>query len=225
MSAPSHLRLDRATHPGRVLLRATSSINTRGRGPLELRAKRLRRHRWRVYQAIYDRRGHPHLFRTAAALVFKFIPGERFGYGNAGSASYWKLKHAASFQLWSVDAHFKPVALVRVGPKVAYCLRDLARRAPSGSSPSSPVYPACSQRPSIRNDVLGTSVGWSDVYPYEYPEQWIDVTGLHGRFAFVQRADPDNLFFEIDHRNDVSETYVQLPSGRVLGRRVAVSRP
>jgi hypothetical protein len=41
----------------------------------------------------------------------------------------------------------------------------------------------------------------------------------------VQRAYPDNLFFEANDRNDVSETYVQLPSGRVLGHRVAVSRP
>jgi hypothetical protein len=51
------------------------------------------------------------------------------------------------------------------------------------------------------------------------------VTGLRGRFAFVQRADPDKLFLESNHRNDVSETYIQLPSGRVLGHRVAMSRP
>ncbi len=192
---------------------------------MELRARRVGRHRWRVYEAIYDRRGRAHLFRTSAAVVFKFIPGERYGYGNVGSASYWKLKHAASFQLWSVDAYFKALALVRVGPKVDYCLRDLLRTAPSGASPRAPVYPACSQNPSIRSDVLGTSVGWSDIYPSEYPEQWIDVTELHGRFAFVQRADPDGLLLESSHRNNVSETYVQLPSGRVLGHRVAVSGP
>jgi hypothetical protein len=73
--------------------------------------------------------------------------------------------------------------------------------------------------------VFGTSVGWSDVYPYSYPEQWIDVTGLRGRFAFVQIADPRQLFHEADERNNVSETYVQLPSGRVLGHRVGVSQP
>jgi hypothetical protein len=225
MSAPSDLQLDRTTRPGRVLLRATSSIDNHGQGPMELRAKRIGRHRWRVYQAIYDGRGRAHLFRTSADLVFKYIPGERYGYGNVGSASYWKLKHPVSFQLWSISAHFKALALIRTGPKVDYCLRDLFRTAPSRASPIAPVYPACSQDPSISSDTLGTSVGWSDVYPAEYPEQWIDVTGLHGRFAFVQRADPDNLFFESNDRNDVSETYVQLPSGRVLGRRVAVSRP
>jgi hypothetical protein len=225
MSAPSALLLDRRTDPGHVLLRAASSINNHGAGPFELRAKRVGRRRWRVYQAIYDRRGRAHLFRTPAALVFKFVPGERYGYGNVGGDSYWKLRHAAGFQLWSLDSGYKVLALVRVGPKVAYCLRDLRRTAPSRASPIGPVYPACSQDASIRSDVLGTSVGWSDIYPYEYPEQWIDVTGLRGRFAFVQRADPDNLFLESNLRNDVSETYVQLPSGRVLGHRVGVTMP
>ena len=74
----------------------------------------------------------------------------------------------------------------------------------------------------MRHDVLGTSVGWSDVYPYSYPEQWIDVTGLRGRFAYVQIADPDHLLLESSNRDNVSETYVALPSGRVLGTRVGV---
>jgi Lysyl oxidase len=225
MSAPADLQLDRYTHPGRVLLRAASSIDNHGRGPMELRARRVGPHRWRIYQAIYDRRGRAHLLRTSAALVYKFVPGERYGYGNAGSASYWKLKHAASFQLWSVGPHFRALARVRTGPKVDYCLRDLFRTAPSGNSPTAPIYPACSQDPGLRTDTLGTSVGWSDVYPSEYPEQWIDVTGLRGRFAFVQEADPNHLLLESNHRNDLSETYVALPSGRVLGHRIAVLRP
>ena len=73
--------------------------------------------------------------------------------------------------------------------------------------------------------MLGTSVGWTDSYPYEYPQQWIDVTGLRGKFAYVQIVDPDNLLFESNHHNDISETYVELPSGRVLGQRVEVGSP
>ena len=63
------------------------------------------------------------------------------------------------------------------------------------------------------------------MYPYEYPEQWIDVTGLRGSFAYVQIADPESLLVESSKRNNVSETYVALPSGRVLGHRVAVAAP
>jgi hypothetical protein len=225
MSAPSQLHIDRTTIPGRALLRATSSVNNRGAGPLEIGAHRTGYYRMAVYQAIYDRSGRRHLFRTTAKLVYKYIPGERYGNSGTGGASYWKFGHAAAFQLWSVDKHFHALRLVRTGPKIDYCLRDLVRSRPSSRSPGEAVYPACDTNPRIRADVLGTSVGWSDVYPYEYPEQWINVTGLHGRFAYVQVADPDDLLRESDHRDNVSETYVALPSGRVLGHRAGVSRP
>ena len=225
MSAPSELHIDRSTVPGRSLLRATSSLNNRGSGPLELRARRTGPSGMVIYQAIYDRSGRPHLFRTAAKLIFKYIPGERYEYSSVGAFSYWKLEHAAAFELWSLDAHGRAVRRVRMGPKVDYCLRDLVRSHPSTSSPSTPIYPACSQNRTAKSDVLGTSVGWSDVYPYVYPEQWIDVTGLRGRFAYVQIADPENLFIESNHQNNVSETYLTLPSGRVLGHHVGVAAP
>lgn len=222
MSAPFHLHIDRTTIHGRVLLRAASSINNRGDGPLELRAHRTS-HGTVVYQAIRGRHGKAHLFRTPAKLIYKYIPGYRYEHPSVENLSYWKLQHAAAFQLWSIDAHFHAIRLIRTGPKVDYCLRDLIRSLPSPISPRTRVYPGCSQNPSMRRDILGTSVGWSDVYPYEYPQQWIDVTGLHGRFACVQIADPDNLLRESNHHNDASETYVQFPSGRVLGHRVGVS--
>jgi hypothetical protein len=225
MSAPRELHMDRSTIPGRVLLRATSSVDSRGRGPLELRVHRTAPRSTVVYQAIYDRRGRAHLFRTRAHLAYKFIPGERYGYGDVGDANYWKLRHAAAFELWSIGAHRRALRLVRRGPKVDYCLRDLTRTRPSRRSPAAAVYPACSEDPNMKRDVLGTSVGWSDVYPYSYPEQWIDVTGLRGRFAYVQVADPDDLLLESSKHDNVSETYISLPSGRVLGTRVGVTAP
>jgi hypothetical protein len=225
MSAPRELHFDRSTIRGRVLLRATSSVDNHGSGPLELRAHRTGRHSTVVYQVIYGRHGQAHLFRTAAHLAFKYIPGERYGFGDVGGASYWKFRHVASFQLWAVGPHDRALRLVRRGPKVDYCLRDLVRTFPSRRSPPGAVFPGCSQDPQMRHDVLGTSVGWSDVYPFSYPEQWIDVTGLHGRFAYVQIVDPDKLLLESDNHDNVSETYISLPSGRVLGTRVGVSSP
>jgi hypothetical protein len=225
MSAPSELHLDTTTIPGRVLLRATSSVNNLGAGPIELRARRRAHRRWIVSQAIYDRRGHAHLFRTRVRLVYKYIPGYRYEYGYVGSTSYWKVRHLAAFQLWSLNAHRKLERLVRTGPKVDYCLRDLARTHPSRRSPSSAVYPGCSEQAGISHDLFGTSVGWSDIYPYGYPEQWIDVTGLRGRFAFVQIVNPQGLWWESNSRNNASETFVALPSGRILGRRVGVPAP
>jgi hypothetical protein len=225
MSAPGDLELDRSTVPGRVLLRASSSVDNRGLGPIELSAHRARGGRWHAFQAIYGRHGRRRVFPTRATLVFKHVSGDRYGVGYVGDASYWKLGHLAAFQLWSVGPRFHARRLVRTGPKVDYCLRDLTRTKPSRRSPASAVYGGCSEDPALRRDVFGTSVGWSDVYPYSYPEQWIDVTGLHGRFAYVQIADPRHLFAETNERDNLSETYVQLPSGRVLGHRVAVSAP
>ncbi|MEA2217117.1 MAG: hypothetical protein QOK19_2678 [Solirubrobacteraceae bacterium] len=224
MSAPRDFEFDRSTIGGRVLLRATSALDNRGLGPIELSAHRRAHHRWRSFQAIYDRRGRRHLFATRASLVFKHVSGERYGVGYVGGASYWKLGHLAAFQLWSVGPRLRARRLVRTGPKVDYCLRDLTRTSPSSRSPAAPVYGACDEDPNLRHDVFGTSVGWTDRYPYSYPEQWIDVSALRGRFAFVQIADPRHLFHETNERNNVSETYVQLPSGRVLGHRVGVSR-
>lgn len=225
MSAPSDLEFDRSTIPGRVLLRATSSVDNHGLGPIEVSAHRTGPHRWRTWQAIYDRSGRRRLFPVHAQLVFKYVSGQRYGIGFLGDASYWKLAHLASFQLWSIGPGFKALRLVRTGPKLDYCLRDLTLTRPSRRSPASPVYAGCREDPALQHDVFGTSVGWSDVYPYSYPEQWIDVTGLRGRFAYVQIADPRHLFHESDERDNVSETYVSLPSGRILGHRVGVSKP
>lgn len=225
MSAPFDVHLDRKSIPGHVLLRAASSVNNVGRGPLELRASRHGTGRFTVQQAIYGIRGRVHLFPTQGSLVFKFVSGYRYQHPRIGNFSYWKFRQVAAFQLWTIDARFQTRQLVRIGPKTDYCLRDLVHTFPGPHSPARAVYPECSTDPRLQRDVLGTSVGWSDVYPYEYPSQWIDVTGLRGRFAFVMIADPHHVLLESNKNNNASETFVQLPSGRILGHRVGVPVP
>ena len=41
--------------------------------------------------------------------------------------SYWKFKDAARFELWAIDRSGRRTTLVRTGPKLDYCLRDLDR--------------------------------------------------------------------------------------------------
>jgi hypothetical protein len=224
MSPPSHLTLDRRTERGHVLLRATSSIDNHGTGPLELRGHRRSSRSMRVTQIIYRRNGTRAFFPSKALLGFKLVSGRRYGF-TYPNFSYWKFRGAARFQLWSIDSQNKPIKLVRFGPKLFYCFRDLERTHPSAASPKRAVYPACSQNPSQRAVTLGTSVGWSDIYPYTYAEQYIDVTGLRGRFAYVQVADPFNRIVESRENNNISELYIQLPSARILGQRHGVSTP
>ena len=119
---------------------------------------------------------------TGARLYFKFVPRQR---------SYWKFHHAAQFDLYRLRSDGTRGTRVRRGPKVSYCLRDLDHTRPGmARSPRSRVYPACNTSSRTRKVRLGTSVGWSDVYPPGYPEQYIDVTGLRGCFAYVHTADP-----------------------------------
>jgi hypothetical protein len=95
---------------------------------------------------------------------------------------------------------------------VSYCLRDLAHSRPGRPrSPGRRVYPACSTDPDKRKVTIGTSVGWSDVYPPGYPEQWIDVTGLRGCFSYQHTADPANVLFESNERNNAASVTVRLP--------------
>ena len=73
------------------------------------------------------------------------------------------------------------------------------------------MYPACNTSPSRKRVTLGTSPGWSDIYPPTYPDQWIDVTGLRGCFAYAQIADPKNGIFESNEDNNEAQVIVRLP--------------
>lgn len=205
MTRPFGLRTDRRTRRGRVLLRAGNSIDSRGAGPAEVRGRRTGRRSMAARQQIVRRDGSRLSLQTGARLLFKAIPRQ---------GRYWKLDHAARFELWSLDALGQRARLVRVGPKAVYCLRDLRRTHPSPSSPRRRIYPACSKSQRRRRVTLGTSVGWSDIYPPGYHEQWIDVTGLRGCFSYVHIADPRNRIHELREDNNEAAVTVSLPFGR-----------
>src|SRR5437867_12695128 len=91
------------TPGGRLLLRASSAMKNRGRGPVELHGKLIGFRRMRVRQRIYGV-GHKHRgIRTGGHLYFYFIPGQ---------GRYWKFVNAARFELWSVDGKGRRERLV-----------------------------------------------------------------------------------------------------------------
>jgi hypothetical protein len=221
MSRPFGLTLDPFVWPGRVVLRAGNSIDSIGRGPAELFGIRDGRYTMRGRQRIHRRGGGRIGIATGARLLFKAIPGQ---------GSYWKFVYAAKFELFRRDRRGRRAGRARRGPKVSYCLRDLSRTRPSlPRARRGRVYPACNQSLATRKVTLGTSVGWSDVYPPAYHEQWIDVTGLRGCFDFVHTADPRNGIYESNERNNSATVVVRLPfrSGpqRCPGRRSAAPGP
>lgn len=203
MRRPFGLRIDRHTRRGRTLLRAGNSIDSVGTGPAELRGRRASRRFMNAVQSIYTRAGRRLTYRTGARLQFKYAHLRR---------RWWKFYRAASFSLWRLDSAGNRIRRVRTGPKIAYCLRDLKRTRPRlAHSPRRARYPACSNNPRQRRVVLGTSPGWSDVYPPGYPEQWIDVTRLRGCFAYQHTADPRDWIHESNEHNNRTTVIVRLP--------------
>jgi hypothetical protein len=201
MGVPDDMYAQR-TPKGHVLLRATNNVKSRGKGPVMFRGRRSGREEMKARQHIYRYDGSQLVLDTGAELYWKFIPGQ---------GHYWKFRDAARFELWSLDPTGHRAKLVRTGPKVYYCLRDLFRTKPGKRSPRSRVFPGCNQDFHKRKVTLGTSTGWSDVYPSTYHQQWIDVTGLRGCFAYVHRADPNNHVWESNEGNNDSQRIVRLP--------------
>ena len=195
------------TKRGKVLLHATNDIRSRGEGPLEVRGRRTSKRYMSVRQAIHTAGGGRRYFETDGELIFYLIPRQ---------GPYWKFEDAAKFELFAIDpATDGRAARVRKGPKLNYCFRDLKRTGSGG--PKKRVYPGCSQDPKRKGRTLGTSVGWSDIYPAGYYQNWISVKGLRGCFEFVMTADPHNLLFENDEMNNEGSVRIRLPA---KGRKV-----
>ncbi len=206
MSRPTDLVADR--EDGSPVLRATSSIDNVGRGGAELHGRRTGHHNMVAGQRVHKKGGGLARFRTHARLHFKAIPGQ---------GRYWKWVDAARFELWSLDRDGRRKRRITTGEKQVYCLRDLVRTRPGlPHSPSSRVYPGCSQNGNRRHVTLGTSVGWSDVYPATYYEQYVELSGLRGKgcYSLIHIADPKNKILELNERNNATGKVVFLkPNG------------
>jgi hypothetical protein len=202
IAAPANLVL--AHGYGRSLLHATSNVESRGLGPMEVRGRRSGGREMTTHQRIYKAGGGHRDFASGATLHFTSV-GAQYG------GSFWKVHDLANFELWTVDGQHKPLKMVRRSPKLNYCLRDLERTSPGPRSPNSRHYPGCNQNPGRKAVTLGTSVGWSDIYPYDYDKQWIDVSGLRGCFAFVMQVDPTGALYESNENDNSSRRLVHLP--------------
>lgn len=203
MTVPTRLVV-RRTAGGRRLLLMDNFLYNRGPGRVQFRGHRSERYRMDAVQ-IVDRSGgrSPIPVRTGAKLTWKYVDATR---GN-----YWKFQNAARFELWRLNARGQRTRLLRIGPKLDYCLRDLFRFGRGPRVRQGPYFGACSQDLGATVDTLGISVGWADGYPYSYPQNWIDVTGLHGCHVVIQRADPLNHVLETNESDNTNFKVVRLP--------------
>jgi hypothetical protein len=204
MAPPSNLHVQRAG--GRLRLLATNRIVNVGDGPLELRATRsaLTPRFAKAYQVVQTRNpARPVVFFPEAGWIYwKAIPGQ---------GHYWKYYRAARFELWTLNPDGTRAQMVRTGPKLSYCFRDLRRVRSWARAPRARVYPACSQQFGRQELRLGVSPGWADIYPSTYHENWISITGLSGCFAFVHRADPNGELVEANEDDNLGQRIIRLP--------------
>jgi hypothetical protein len=206
MAAPSHLRAER-TESGRLLLRMQNRIVNIGAGPVEFFGERTGPREMSARQVIADGFGVRRRYQTGAEVYYTSVP--------ARGGDYWKFDDAARFELWSQFPDGRRAQLVRIGPKLRYCLRDLERISDAVELPGTPprrVFGACSQSRTKQTVTLGTSVGWADVYPAAYPGNFIEVTGLPaGCYVAIHRVDPERHVLELNEANNTSAKVVRLP--------------
>ncbi|HEU4462584.1 MAG TPA: hypothetical protein VFR75_08325, partial [Solirubrobacterales bacterium] len=111
IAKPSELYVQRAG--GQVRLRATSDVQSRGGGPMELRGRRDGPRSMKTNQRIY-RKGSGHItVPSEAKLRFTYV-GTYFG------GSYWKVHQLAKFELIKVNPDGSLGDVVRTSPKLNY---------------------------------------------------------------------------------------------------------
>ena len=131
-------------------------------------------------------------------------------------------------RLWTVDAGGKRGAaparsrrhrlgsagtIASTGRKVSFCIVDIEidRWAQKGDAPRTYGAPACLMPTAEGYLRQGLSAGWSDVYDWFLPDQYIDVAGLpDGVYLLETVADPDDTIREADETNNCGAVYVRL---------------
>jgi hypothetical protein len=187
---------------GRQLLRFTAEIVNLGAGPFELTGTRPSTADpliTTVTQRVLDDAGGARTVGTPAVMEFA-------GDGH----SHWHVRDLERYELLPLDG---PDTL-GLGAKQGFCFFDNNRYQPGlPGHPSSPVYLECGG-PADTSVTMGLSVGWGDVYGWDLPGQFIDITGLPpGAYRLRAVANPEG-WFEEQRRDNNDTTLVILWDGR-----------
>jgi hypothetical protein len=191
-------RIDTTTLAGRTLLRLSTATANVGVGRLELRASAvIDATRREVVQRIYRSDGS---FSERLAGTFTHHPAH----------SHFHFDDWTEFGLYEIEPDGAIGALVAGGAKQSFCLLDLIVHDASNPGFRRPgFYTACAP------DVQGITPGWSDLYTFSLPGQWVDVTGLPpGVYWLEAVVDPDDRVLEADETNNALGTLVPVfPTG------------
>jgi hypothetical protein len=196
------LRLVHDPATSRKLLRFSNSIANLGPGTLEL---------WGDFDGRSD--------TVAVSQRLYFSDGEsvELRVGNFyyhDDHNHWHWDGFSLYEVYSVSADGTLIDNLYTSGKVGYCVRDdrevsglwdeeiFGKPAPEAGDRT---YFSCNWRKQ------GISPGWSDVYLYNTPGQFVELTGLDdGLYALRSVSDPYHRIFEIDKANNEAITYFRL---------------
>jgi hypothetical protein len=133
--------------------------------------------------------------RDAGACVFH---PQHTHFHYLGLASYALYRAPASDAKTAADLRAKPVV---TGTKIGYCLIDVDLFAnasnPKTLWPRTYSFPTCNVPPGVPASPsapfaeMGISRGWGDVYTWDLPAQFLDITGVpDGTYDLVSTANP-----------------------------------
>jgi len=189
---------------GRRLLRFNTKIVNTGAGRFEVHGSRpsTSTSTMSVTQRIFDGAGGHRDVSTAAEMYYA-------GDGH----NHWHVRNLQRFELKRLDNGVK----VGTGAKEGFCFFDNYRF----GSTREPFYTAaggaCGNGESSALRVkMGLRVGWGDIYTWNLPGQYIDITGLSpGKYRLKCVADPSGWFREKDNTNNFTWVDLQLTSDGV----------
>jgi hypothetical protein len=187
--------VDTTEIPGRVLFRFNSSLPNIGLGEFRLEAtgQLVGNGRQEVVQVVQRSDGST-FERDAGDFLYN---EEDFHMETAGWADY-------------------RIREVLTGDGVGPVLREGAKESVRITSSTwfdlnLPNVPPFSSRLLAYLGTHGISVGYTDLYPYQLPKQWIDVTGLEsGTYWLEVEVDGANQILESDETNNVTRIKVTL---------------
>lgn len=113
--------------------------------------------------------------------------------------------------------HADDGTLAREGAKNGFCMEDVAHAswAQQGNGPRTYSFPACNLPTDQDGDgswmVQGISKGWADIYTWDLPDQYIDITGLpDGCYLLVTEVDPGGTFVEKTREDNTASVMVEI---------------
>lgn len=140
--------------------------------------------------------------------------GDRFAIGSEfhPTHAHFHVKDFYIARLWQADETGRrmgnePVAR---GDKNGFCPQDSEHT--EGDEAARGHYACFALVPDgSRVQVVGISAGWADVYGYELPDQFVEITGVpDGRYVLEIEIDPNDVFVEKNETNNSVCTVLQL---------------